>query len=239
MSMYDTERRYRRQLFGRIVRLLVTISVCVGIGIISYQIGVEDLQAEKRQHEQILHEMEGRLSDMAQRVANQALEVRRVKEQSRLIQGRYSEEVPQGAERALFDLMQARLSDGLGIDRLRFLITSARVERQCVAAETRRFLVRTPVSIGPRSAASFENDTITITGFGQSAKASDGRPQAWFDAAKPVRLAFAVIGEAEIFREGLLPFTHSVVAGDREFRFQVQSGKRGFVNVTSDNCVYP
>ena len=50
MSMYDTERRYRRQLFGRIVRLLVTISVCVGIGIISYQIGVEDLQAEKRQH---------------------------------------------------------------------------------------------------------------------------------------------------------------------------------------------
>jgi hypothetical protein len=176
---------------------------------------------------------------MAQRVANQALEVRRVKEQSRLIQGRYSEEVPQGAERALFDLMQARLSDGLGIDRLRFLITSARVERQCVAAETRRFLVRTPVSVGPRSAASFENDTITITGFGQSAKASDGRPQAWFDAAKPVRLAFAVIGEAEVFREGLLPFTHSVVAGDREFRFQVQSGKRGFVNVTSDNCVYP
>ena len=54
-----------------------------------------------------------------------------------------------------------------------------------------------------------------------------------------MRLAFAVIGEAEVFREGLLPFTHSVVAGDREFRFQVQSGKRGFVNVTSDNCVYP
>ena len=237
--MYDTERRYRRQLFGRIFRLIVTLGVCVAIGAIAFQVGVEDLQAQKRQHEQILYEMEGRLADMAQRVANQALEVRNTKEQSRLLQERYAEEVPQGTERALFDLMQARLADGLGLDRLRFLIETARRERECVAAETRRFLIRTPVSVGPRSAASFESDTLTITGSGQSARTDDGRPQAWFDPSQPIQLAFVTIGEAEVFREGILPLTHSLVLGNREFRFQIQAGKRGFVNVTSDNCAYP
>ncbi|MEC9215892.1 MAG: hypothetical protein VX647_01670, partial [Pseudomonadota bacterium] len=76
-------------------------------------------------------------------------------------------------------------------------------------------------------------------GRGASAKSADGRPQAWFDPSKPVRLTFTAVDQPSVERAGVLPLSHSVVLGEREFRFLVQAGRRGFVLVTAEDCAYP
>ena len=139
----------------------------------------------------------------------------------------------------LYDLIRARIADGLSVARLRFLIGSARRKRDCLDPDTRRFVVRTPVKSGPHSAASFGKDRITITGRGASAKSADGHPQAWFDPSKPVSLTFTAVDQPSVKHAGVLPLSHSVVLGEREFRFLVQAGRRGFVLVTAEDCAYP
>ena len=168
------------------------------VGLVSYQLGVEDLEAQKRQHEQVLDEINGRLAEMDQRVADQALQVRQALEKARVTEQRYAADVPRGTDRELYDLIRARIADGLSVARLRFLIGSARRKRDCLDPDTRRFVVRTPVTSGPRSAASFGKDRITITGRGASAKSADGRPQAWFDPSKPVRLTFTAVDQPSV-----------------------------------------
>ena len=71
------------------------------------------------------------------------------------------------------------------------------------------------------------------------AKSADGRPQAWFDPKKPVRLTFTAVDQPSVEHAGVLPLSHSVVLGEREFRFLVQAGRRGFVLVTAEDCAYP
>lgn len=239
MSIYDSDRRYRRQMAGKLTRSVVYLLILGGVGLVSYQLGVEDLEAQKRQHEQVLQEINGRLGEMEQRVADQALQVRQALEKARMTEQRYAADVPRGTNRQLYDLMRARMADGLSVARLRFLIGSAQRERNCVDPDTRRFVVRTPVTSGPRSAASFGKDRITVTGQGASAKSDDGRPQAWFDPGKPVRLTFTAVGQPSTEHGGVLPFSHSVVLGEREFRFLIQAGRRGFVQITAEDCAYP
>ncbi|MEC8851105.1 MAG: hypothetical protein VXX43_03990, partial [Pseudomonadota bacterium] len=175
MSIYDSDRRYRRQMAGRLTRSVVYLLILGGVGLVSYQLGVEDLEAQKRQHEQVLDEINGRLAEMDQRVADQALQVRQALEKARVTEQRYAADMPRGTDRELYDLIRARIADGLSVARLRFLIGSARRKRDCLDPDTRRFVVRTPVTSGPRSAASFGKDRITITGRGASAKSADGR----------------------------------------------------------------
>ncbi|MEC8055226.1 MAG: hypothetical protein VX131_11290 [Pseudomonadota bacterium] len=239
MSIYDSDRRYRRQMAGRLTRSVVYLLILGGVGLVSYQLGVEDLEAQKRQHEQVLDEINGRLAEMDQRVADQALQVRQALDRARVTEQRYAADVPRGTDRELYDLIRARIADGLSVARLRFLIGSARRKRDCLDPDTRRFVVRTPVTSGPRSAASFGKDRITITGRGASAKSADGRPQAWFDPSKPVRLTFTAVDQPSVEHAGVLPLSHSVVLGEREFRFLVQAGRRGFVLVTAEDCAYP
>ena len=52
MSIYDSDRRYRRQMAGKLTRSVVYLLILGGVGLVSYQLGVEDLEAQKRQHEQ-------------------------------------------------------------------------------------------------------------------------------------------------------------------------------------------
>ena len=65
MSIYDSDRRYRRQMAGRLTRSVVYLLILGGVGLVSYQLGVEDLEAQKRQHEQVLDEINGRLAEMS------------------------------------------------------------------------------------------------------------------------------------------------------------------------------
>ncbi|MBU2091735.1 MAG: hypothetical protein KKB63_14345, partial [Alphaproteobacteria bacterium] len=45
-GLHDYERRYRRRIWGRVFRILLVLGVLAGIGLFSYQLGIEDRRAQ-------------------------------------------------------------------------------------------------------------------------------------------------------------------------------------------------
>ena len=86
---------------------------------------------------------------------------------------------------------------------------------------------------------SFDRKTVTVTASGEPAVDASGNPQGWFDPAKPVTLRFTEIGGRDSEGHGLLPLHHAMVIGEKEHRFTVLPGDRGFVTVTQERCDYP
>ena len=80
---------------------------------------------------------------------------------------------------------------------------------------------------------------IIVAAIGESKINLNGRPEAWFDPAKPITVYFTRPSGAATSTKGILPLHHAVVIGDREYRFNIVSGERSFARVTAHKCVYP
>jgi hypothetical protein len=92
---------------------------------------------------------------------------------------------------------------------------------------------------GPQGAVSFGNGVVTVAGEGAASVNPTGKAEAWYDPGKPVKITFTEIGGKQTVKEGLLPIQHSLVVGNKEYRFTVAAGERSFISVTSDSCDYP
>jgi hypothetical protein len=155
------------------------------------------------------------------------------------IKSRYDRDVPTGPLKDLADRIEVRLEGGLDPDRLGFVISQVRSERTCGEISTKRFLIQTPLYQGANTSVTFADRTITVTGQGQSASDSQGRPEAWYDPAQPITLRFTVIGGDQTATEGLLPLHHSVVIGSTEHRFTMRASDQGFITVVQEPCSFP
>ena len=155
-------------------------------------------------------------------------------------QRRFEAGVLTGQRLAFLDLLNARMAQGVTVERLTSLIRSARTGRRCDENPvTKRFLVQNPLHSGANSSVSFAKNRVTVTANGASFVNASGSPEAWYDPAKPVTARFTLLGGETFTTEGLLPLHHAVVAGAHEYQFTLVSGDRGFVTVTADRCAYP
>ena len=152
-----------------------------------------------------------------------------------------SKELPnEGPLRELVAMIRDRLDEGMDPERLEFIILSARPPRNCSDPVTRRFIVKTPALKGPDSAVDIgADDEISVSGSGTAAKSKDGDAEAWFDPAKPVAIAFETKSGLVETKEGNLPIYHSLVVGDKEYRFSIEEGVQSFAKITFDHCDYP
>jgi hypothetical protein len=103
--------------------------------------------------------------------------------------------------------------------------------------DTKRFIVRTPLQKGANDSVSFHG--ITVTASGESAVNESGQVEAWFDIDKPLSVAFTQLGGEAKAKTGLLPLHHALIVQDKEYRFTLTAGPRGFVLVTGQRCAYP
>ena len=138
-------------------------------------------------------------------------------------------------------LVKERLESGVSPDRVAFLVAMAENDAECeTQTDTRRFLLKTPLTDGANSAISFSNDTITVTGSGPPSKDTNNNLQSWFDSAQQIQIFFTIIGGEEHRADGKLPLHHTLVTGNTEHRFTVKAGKaQGFVVVTEQRCRFP
>lgn len=155
------------------------------------------------------------------------------------LEEKYKQEVPQGVFKQLTDLVKKQLDSGIKPERLAFLIDAARPPKNCTEPVVKRFVVKTPVYSGPQGAVAFGNGVVTVAGDGQASVNAAGAPEAWYDPGKKVKLTFTEIGGKRTEKEGLLPLQHSLVVGNKEYRFTIAAGERSFMSVTSDSCDYP
>jgi hypothetical protein len=223
------------------IRFVITLAVLVALGVSAYRTGTFLAEREtvrlQAEVELLTAEVAALTDGKAQ--AEQQMEAARQAESE--WRERYETEVPTGKERELLDLIREQTASGADPARIAFLITTAAKERSCDAeAVTKRFLPRTPISVGASDAVTFAEGAIVVTGEGESASNAEGQPEAWFDAGKPVTLRFIKAGGGASEATGLLPLQHSVVRGDSEYIFNIVAGERqGFVSATAVRCAFP
>jgi hypothetical protein len=232
-------RRQRQQAVWNWLKLLFYAGVLIVSSLFSYQLGVEQWRpreaAQRGEIETLAKEraeLQQNLLSLQQAIANARLRADRAEQ-------RYAEDVPTGKLRDLATMAMEKLEEGVPADRLAFVISHASRQRNCKAAESKRFLIQTPLYQGSNTSVAFMDGTLTVTGGGQSAATAEGKAEAWFDPVKPVTIRFTVIGGSQSAAEGQLPLHHSVVIKDTEYRFTITEGSRGFVSITSDACSYP
>lgn len=234
-----THERRRRRL--RLLKWLFVLGCLTAGGTALYKAGATLTQGEVQQ----LRDETQRLSKTIAVAQKRNLDLMAAAEQSKLDaqewQRRYQQNVPKGPARDLYVLVANQLAAGVTADRLAFVINSADQGQACENAPvTKRFLIKTPVSGGNNRSVTFADNAITVIGEGQSATNASNQPEAWFDPAKPITVLFSRLGGKTSQVTGTLPLHHSVVLGDKEYRFTITAGDaRGFVNVAGDRCKFP
>lgn len=239
IGLYDPERRYRRRLWAGIVRVGFYIATLILVGLFAYQIGVERVEVREDRVQDRIALLEAANSRLEQEGIRLQAQARAAQIQYNELFQRFEREVPLGIKRELAELVTSLLDQGVAPERLAFVIGNAAQPRNCVEPETKRFIMPTPAYRGANTSVGFADNRITVTGTGANAVAENGGVQGWFDPAQTVTLTFSVIGGNSSAVSGLLPLHHSLVLGDREYRFSVVEGERSFVNVTADNCEFP
>ena len=218
----------------------VALVVIIALGRFAYQTGTNLARSDVVRLEQEITALSERLREMEteNNELHGALAAAKMRAQD--LRQQYQRDVPTGAIKDLLDLSRQKLAAGVDVERLAFVVGAVENTRDCKDAPvTRRFLVRTPISRGANDSVSFAENAITVTASGQSATDGAGNVEAWFDTARPITVLFARIGGIQSKVEGTLPLHHSVVMNDREFKFSIVAGVRGFANITGDECRYP
>jgi len=241
MSLGFRDQKEAKRRRWRFIRLLFSTAVLVGLGVVAYQTGtllanreVSVLRLEvERQSTDI-----AALSDENAILLQQAEAARQAEAEWR---DRYEADVPTGKSLELLALIKEQMNKGADPGRIEFLVGAAAKKRSCDGeSRTKRFLVRTPIYEGANDAVAFADNTVIVTAQGESATDANGNREAWFDVAKPVKLRFAEPGGGGTEAAGLLPLHHSVVRGDKEYRFSAVAAERqGFLSVTAERCDFP
>lgn len=150
------------------------------------------------------------------------------------------EQIPNADETRLLEAVRRRASEGVSFDRMAEVIGAVTPTQNCDNNPmSRRFQVETGIAGNESSSASFANNTVTVRASGQPVTDAEGRPEAWYDPAKPVTVIVTHVSGATSRAEGILPLQHAMAVGDNQFRFQLSAGARGFVTATMDRCDYP
>ncbi len=239
IPIYDPHARYRQRSAKRIGNFLAAafvISAIFGggfwLGTISAQQNTYILEQEKR----VLAQEQARLQDQMTQMRAEAQTATVRLEQLRT---NYEELISDGPMQGLVELLKKQIDKGVDTGRLESVISSARPPQNCSTPQNKRFIVKTPVFKGPISKASIAGGKITIWAEGASAQSGNGEKEAWFDPNQPIKTTIKREGKDVVVKEGLLPFYHSAVLGDKEYRLSIEAGNKSFAKISYDYCDYP
>jgi hypothetical protein len=240
LGLRDARRAERRRRRARLFAVLALLGGLGVLGALAYESGSRLAQVETDGLRRDIEQQRRTIAALQQQLAQTEALRQQAEARVREWEARYAREVPAGIARELFMQVQQRLSEGLAPDRLRLVLRNATDGTKCdPGLETRRFLLPTPLTRGGQTSVSFPG-AIVVTGEGQSARAPDGAPHAWYDPAAPVTIVAIQPGGGRTETSGQLPLAFSVVRGANEHRFMVtEADVRGFVSVTAERCDYP
>jgi hypothetical protein len=238
-SFSDTRRRRRRAFYWRLMKTVVALGALLAVGGYSYQVGVSASQARSTKLEVDLERFQNSNLELRDRLALSIQRSDQAESAQETLRQRYARDVPQGDLAVLMAQVAAQRAAGAEIERLAFLIDAAARPPACAGKpSTKRFMPRTAVSTGPVSFVRFD-ERVTVTGAGEPLRNAEGLPEAWFDPARPIRLDFRTLDGEVVTVVGVVPLTHRMVAGEREYRFSVVAGERSFVEITGQACSMP
>ncbi len=241
LGLRDSRSFRRRQNRRRVGVWLVLFCGLVALGWASYQSGHAMAGMEVSELQDQVQELRKALDQSNQQKARLEVQNKQVAGERDEWREHYREEVPTGRAKELFALLQKQIANEVPTERLQLMMDAAGRKPTCEGTPTtKRFIVRTPIYKGSDDAVNFGDGIMTVTAEGQTATDSAGNPEAWFDPAKSVTIAFAELGGRKTTANGRLPLHHAMIVGRHEFRFSMKAGeRRGFVKVSADRCKMP
>jgi len=239
-GLREERKRRRRQFRWSVFKWGLAFCVIAAAGVYAYQSGSRLAEAEVARLQREIVSLSSTVAELERQNSEQQSAIAAERNRAEDWRQRYDKDVPAGEIKELFDLVQEKLSAGVAVDRMRFVIGAAENQRECDKAPvTKRFLVKTPLYQGQDDSVRFADGAITVTALGTPAKDAAGNLEAWFDPAEPLSVRITHIGGKVSEFSGKIPLHPSVVVGDSEYRFTVVAGGRGFVKVSGDKCKYP
>lgn len=233
--------RRRTRIVLAIGKWALLLAVLCAIGYYAYEAGTRLAMRDTTELRQQVTDLTTRLAGVQRDKDQLQRDLAAATGQAEDLRKRYESDVPTGAISELLRVMRTKLAAGVKPERIAGVINAVENTRSCDDKPTsKRFVVRINAQRPTNDTASFADRLITVSAAGSAATDAEGRPQAWFDPAKPLTVNFTRIGGESSAASGVLPLQHSVVLGDTEHRFVVTPGDaRGFLLVTSDSCKYP
>jgi hypothetical protein len=239
LNYYNPKDRYRQRTVQRISAFLVIVMVMGCSWLVGYYLGKERALQESVFLKKEAAGFSVERAALEKTITELRTEARTATLRYEELNKTYQETVPEGPVRELLELVSNQLKEGMTPERLAFVIRSARPPRNCTDPETQRFIVSTPLYTGTESKANIGQGSILIKASGVSAKNEKGDKEAWYDASKAVNIEFIVRDGKTEKKQGMMPISHSIVAGGREYRLTIAEGARSFAKVTFDSCDYP
>ena len=238
LSSYNPNNRYKnrsKQRAAAFFRFILMLVFLVGIG---FFLGRQFSVGESRDIKSELKTMRAERSGLEEQITDLKAQVQTAKVRHDDLQKAHDELLPEGDVGALIDLLNSKLQSGLSADRLNYILRTAGSPRSCTEPDVKRFVLPTPSFKGPDNKISIADGIIKIKGQGESARNENGDPEAWYDASKKVYVQFISRDTPNEQKKATLPFSHSMVIADKEYRFRVESGAKSFVKITYDVCDY-
>lgn len=238
LNSYNPDARYKQraaQRFANFLKFVSVVMVSILIGFwLGRQYGAEQSIVLKDKVASLTQERDMLQSNVTELSARAQTADKRYQQ----LQDQVDSIIPKGPMQDIATLVREQLEQGMDPERLSFVIRSARPPTNCSDPDVKRFVLSTPANQGPASKVSIAEGAIIIEGAGQSSRNDKGQPEAWFDPSKPVKITFSH-GDKKDVKRRVLPMRYSVVSGDREYRFTIESGARSFAKVIYDSCDYP
>ncbi len=240
LGLRESRRRRSHNFRWALFKWMIALILIGAAGWYSYMAGLELANRKVVTLNDKNKELEQTVQELLDLRDNLNVELENTKQVASEWEGRYRSDVPTGELKVIVTSLQSKVSNGVSLDRLNFLIASAENEQACDNNPVaKRFYVNTPIYTGVNDNVSFARGGVTITAMGVSAFNADNKVEAWYDPAKPIDFVFTLLGGKKVKLSGKLPLHQSVVVNGSEYRFSLKTGARGFVQVVGDRCDYP
>lgn len=240
LGLYEERARRRRSRRWATLRWILVLAAIGAIAVFAYESGRSLAEAESSALRDEIAEVSGNFDQSQKRIAQLEAELAAAQQARQSVEARYSRDIPQGALGRMLAVVQDRLDAGIGEERLIAVLRTVENERECEeGGAAKRFIVTTVLTGGQNNSVRVADGRVTVTAEGDSALSADGKPEAWFDTAKPVTLRLEPEEGEPVQQVGVLPLSPTIVIGEREHIVTVAPGRRGFVEVIEKSCRYP
>lgn len=236
MAAPSVGRRRRRPLATLLG--IVTIAACaVLVAYGGYRAGLAEGRAARERLRTELQRAREQVRILEEREARTAERLDALRLAYRELERRYRERAIEGELEEVLVLLRRKLAEGVPLSRLRFLVENATVERRCGESRRTRLFVRVPLARDRRHAATLFGGVLTVAVEGEPARDEEGRPEAWYDPLKPVRVRILRLDGGREELEGPLPLARELLVGDAVYRLVLApDARRGWLEVTVQRC---
>lgn len=242
LGMAERQARARRRVLWGLVKGTAVFALIGLAMLLAYRTGTSIAEIDEQRINTQIAQLTRQVQTLQTENAGLRTRAAQAQQQIKDVEERYKAQLPAGDSKALLDLANSKLSEGVDMARLTFLINAASNPRVCdEKPETKRLQVKTPIGkTGKEASAAFADRKITVTADGEPALDGKGQKESWFDPAQPITVHFAPLAGQVVDASGVVPLQHQMVVGDSEFRFSIDvDDRKGFATVTGERCNFP